>query len=219
MMRADSPPGSCANPRRAGTRTLLLAGIAAGLLLLAACATPPELRYFRVEYPLPGPSANSPLPLTLGIARLAAPEPYRQERIIYRTSPYLVQFYVYARWEAPPVDMVHERLLEQFAASGRFRRVVAWRRGDVLDYLLEARLRRFEELDEADGWYGLVELEYELVDREGKSLLREVMSRRVRSEARTMDGVVDALSQGLRAGLDEVVAKTAAALAGQRPGS
>jgi ABC-type uncharacterized transport system auxiliary subunit len=219
MMRADSPSGPFAGARRAGRRTLLLAGIAAGLLLLAACAASPEIRYFRVEYPLPGPSANSPLPLTLGIARLAAPEPYRQERISYRTSPYQVQSYTYARWEAPPVDMVHERLLEQCAASGRFRRVVPWRRGDVLDYHLEARLRRFEELDEADGWYGLVELEYELVDREGKSLLREVMSRRVRVEARTMDGVVEALSRGLRTGLDEVVAKTAAALAGQRPGS
>jgi ABC-type uncharacterized transport system auxiliary subunit len=170
-----------------------------------------------VEYPLPGPSANSPLPLTLGIARLAAPEPYRQERIIYRTSPYQVQSYVYARWEAPPVEMVHERLLEQFAASERFRRVVPWRRGEVLDYRLEARLRRFEELDEADGWYGLVELEYEIVDRDGRSLLREVTSQRVRVEARTMDGVVEALSRGLRAALDEVVTKTAAALKDARP--
>jgi ABC-type uncharacterized transport system auxiliary subunit len=217
MMQAESPFGPCAGPRRAFGRTLLLAGIAAGLLLPAACATSPEIRYFRVEYPLAGPSANSPLPLTLGIARLAAPEPYRQERIIYRTSPYEVQSYVYARWEAPPVDMLNDRLLEQFAASGRFRSVVPWRRGEVLDYRLEPRLRRFEELDEADGWYGLVELEYEVVDRDGRSLLREVTSQRVRVEARTMDGVVEALSRGLRAALDEVVTKTAAALKDARP--
>ena len=219
MMRADSPSGPCAAPRRACRRTLLLAGTAAGLLFLAACSASPEIRYFRVDYPFPAPSADSPLPLTLGIARLAASEPYRQERIIYRTSPYQVQSYAYARWEAPPTDMVNELLLEQFAASGRFQRVVPWRRGEALEYRLEARLRRFEELDEADGWYGLVELEYELVEGNGKSLLREIMSRRVRVETRTMDGIVDALSQGLRTGLDEVVAKTAAALANQRRGS
>jgi len=218
MIRADSPSGPGAGPRWAYGRTPLLAGMAAGLLFLAACAASPEIRYFRVEYPLPAPSAGSPLPLTLGIARLAASEPYRQERIIYRTSPYQVQFYVYARWEEPPVEMVHARLLEQFVASGRFQRVVPWRRGDAMDYHLEARLRRFEELDEADGWYGLIELEYELVDGDGKSLLREVMSRRVRIQTQTMDGIVEALSQGLRTGLDEVVDKTAAALANLRRG-
>ena len=202
---------------KAGREPLVHVMIAAGVLFLAACAAAPEIRYFRVEYPLPGPSANSPLPLTLGIARLTAPEPYHQERIIYRTSPYQVQYYAYDRWESPPVDMVNNRLLEQFAASGWFRRVVPWRRGEALDYRLEARLRRFEELDEADGWYGLVELEYEIVDRDGRSLLREVASQRVRAESRNPEGTAEALSRGLRAALDEVVTKTAATLRDARP--
>jgi ABC-type uncharacterized transport system auxiliary subunit len=202
---------------KAGREPLVHVMIAAGVLFLAACAAAPEIRYFRVEYPLPGPSANSPLPLTLGIARLTAPEPYHQERIIYRTSPYQVQYYAHDRWESPPVDMVNNRLLEQFAASGWFRRVVPWRRGEALDYRLEARLRRFEELDEADGWYGLVELEYEIVDRDGRSLLREVASQRVRAESRNPEGTAEALSRGLRAALDEVVTKTAATLRDARP--
>ena len=54
--------------------------------------------------------------------------------------------------------------------------------------------------------------------RDGKSLFREAVSQRVRIQTRTMDGIVEALSQGLRTGLDEVVAKTAAALANQRRG-
>ena len=202
---------------KAGREPLVHMMIAAGVLFLAARAAAPEIRYFRVEYPLPGPSANSPLPLTLGIARLTAPEPYHQERIIYRTSPYQVQYYAHDRWESPPVDMVNNRLLEQFAASGWFRRVVPWRRGEALDYRLEARLRRFEELDEADGWYGLVEPEYEIVDRDGRSLLREVASQRVRAESRNPEGTAEALSRGLRAALDEVVTKTAATLRDARP--
>jgi ABC-type uncharacterized transport system auxiliary subunit len=202
---------------RAGRGPLVSVLIAAGLLFLAACAAGPEIRYFRVEYPLPGSSADSPLPLTLGIARLGASEPYHQERIIFRTSPYQVQYYAHDRWESPPVDMVNDRLLEHFSASGRFRRVMPWRRGEALDYRLEARLRRFEELDEADGWYGLVELEYEVLARDGRSLLREVTSQRVRAEARNPEGTVEALSRGLRAALDEVVTKTAAALRDARP--
>lgn len=115
------------------------------------------------------------------------------------------------------MDMVNDRLLEQFAASGRFQRVVPWRRGEGPAYRLEPRLRRFEELDEADAWYGLVEMEYELLDRDGRSLLRDVATQRVRVKARNPEGTVEALSRGLRAALDEVVTKTAAALRDPRP--
>lgn len=195
-----------------------LAGVAiGGLLLLSACAsTTTEVRYFRVAVPPPPPSAAAALPVTLGIARLAAPEPYREERIIYRASPYRVQYYAGDRWESPPAEMVGQVLLEQFAGSGLFRRVIPWRRGEA-DYRLEARLRRFEELDEGDGWFGLVELEYEVADGGGRSLLREVSRQRVRAETRTVEGVVEALSRGLQASLGEAVTKTAAALRDARP--
>ena len=188
-----------------------LVGFAGGLLFLAACATAPEERYFRVDPPLPAPTAEAPLSVTLGVARVAAPEPYRQERILYRTSPYEVQLYGADRWESSPVDMVGHALLERLRRSGLFRRVVPWRRGEA-DVRLEVRLRRFEEVDEADGWYGVVELEYEVVDGDGKSLLRGGSDQRVRAEAHTVDGVVRALSHGLAVSLDEVTVQTAAAI-------
>ena len=188
-----------------------LAGLAGGMLLLAACATAPEDRYFRVDPALPAPTAEAPLPVTLGVARVAAPEPYRQERILYRTSPYEVQLYGADRWESSPVDMVGHALLERLRRSGLFRRVVPWRRGEA-DVRLEVRLRRFEEVDEADGWYGVVELEYEVVDGDGKSLLRGGSDQRVRAEAHTVDGVVRALSRGLAVSLDEVTVQTVAAI-------
>lgn len=188
-----------------------LAGLAGGMLLLAACATAPEERYFRVDPPLPAPTAEAPLSVTLGVARVAAPEPYRQERIIYRTSPHELQLYGSYRWESSPVDMVGQALLDRLRRSGLFRRVVVWRRGEA-DVRLEVRLRRFEEVDEADAWYGVVELDYEVVDGDGKSLLHGVSDQRVRAESRSVEGVVRALSRGLSASLDEVTAKTAEAI-------
>jgi uncharacterized lipoprotein YmbA len=171
-----------------------LVGFAGGLLFLAACATAPEERYFRVDPALPAPTAEAPLPVTLGVARVAAPEPYRQERILYRTSPYEVQLYGADRWESSPVDMVGHALLERLRRSGLFRRVVPWRRGEA-DVRLEVRLRRFEE-----------------VDGDGKSLLRGGSDQRVRAEAHTVDGVVRALSRGLAVSLDEVTVQTVAAI-------
>jgi ABC-type uncharacterized transport system auxiliary subunit len=188
-----------------------LVSLAGGMLLLASCATAPEVRYFRVDSAPPAPAVEAPLPVTLGVARVAAPEPYRQERIIYRTSPYEVQFYGADRWESSPADMVGHALLDRLRRSGLFRRVVPWRQGEA-DVRLEVRLRRFEEVDEADAWYGVVEIEYEVVDGDGKGLHRGVSDQRVRAESRTVDRDFLALSQGLAASLDEVTAKTAGAI-------
>lgn len=190
-----------------------LAGLAAVCLLLAACASTPPLRYFRVDVPLPQPAAGPALPVTLGVARVQAPEPYRQERIIYQASPYRVEYYPHDRWESSPAEMVDQLLFEQCAASGRFQRVVPWRR-DAADYQLQARLHRLEEWDGPEGWYGLVELEYEVVDGRGRSLLRAIARQRVKAEAHTLESVVEALSRGLQLSLSEVVARTAESLAG-----
>ncbi len=196
-------------------RGLQVAGGLALLLLLGGCAAAPEMRYYRVESPAPPRATDPPLPITLGIARLSAPEPYQQERIIYRASPYRVQSYPYDRWESSPAEMVDALLLERFAESGRFQRVIPWRRERV-DYRLQARLRRFEEVDEGDNWFGVTELTYELLDGSGRSLLRETASQRVRAERKSVEAVVEALSRGLQAALDEAIQRTGAAVAAAR---
>jgi hypothetical protein len=111
--------------------------------------------------------------------------------------------------------MVGQALLDRLRRSGLFRRVVVWRRGEA-DVRLEVRLRRFEEVDEADGWYGVVELDYEVEDGDGKSLLHGVSDQRVRAESRSVEGVVRALSRGLAVSLDEVTVQTAAAIKAAR---
>ena len=211
-IRRPAVPGDAPGMSR---RLLRLFGTLAALLLLGGCGAAPELRYYRVECPAPPRTAGPPLPVTLGIARLSAPEPYQQERILYRASPYRVQSYGSERWETPPAEMVDALLLERFTESGKFQRVVSWRR-EAVDYRLQVRLRRFEEVDEGDTWYGVVEFAYELVDGGGRGLLSETAKERIRVERKSVEGVVEALSRGLEAGLDEAILRTAAAVAAAR---
>ncbi len=187
------------------------ASIFALVLLLTGCAAAPELRYYRVEVPPLTRAAEPPLPVTLGLARASAPEPYQQERILYRASAYRIQSYDYDRWESPPAEMLDALLLDRFTESGRFQRVVPWIRESV-DYRLQVRLRRFEEVDEGDRWYGITQLTYELLDAGGRSLLHETSSQRIPVQRKSVEGVVEALSRGVQAALDEAIARTAAAV-------
>lgn len=179
-------------------------------LAVGGCASAPELRYYRVA-PTAPPTSSAPIPVRLGIGRLAAAEPTRQERILYRDSPYRIQYYAADRWEVPPAVMVQAALLEHVRTSGRFQRVVVWG-SEAADARLDVHLQRFEEVDDGDAWFGEVALAYEVVAPDGRSLGQGTSRQRVRAESHSVDSVVAALSQALSACLEEVNERTVAAL-------
>jgi ABC-type uncharacterized transport system auxiliary subunit len=179
-------------------------------LAAGGCAGAPELRYYRIVVAPPA-RASDPVPIRLGIGRFAAAEPTRQERILYRDSPYRIHYYGPDRWEAPPSLMVQSALADHLRASGRFVRVVAGG-SDPVDARLDVRLQTFEEVDEGDAWFGEVALAYEVVAPDGRSLTQGTSRHRIRAERRSVDAVVAALSQALGDCLDELAARTAAAV-------
>ena len=190
-----------------------LAVLALCWLGVGGCASAPEVRYYRVAL-TPPPTASAPLPVRLGIGRLASAEPTRQERILYRDSPYRIQYYASDRWEDPPAVIVQAALVEHLRASGRFQRVVPWGR-EATDARLGVRLQTFEEVDEGDAWFGEVVLAYEIVAPDGRSLGQGTSRQRIRAEGHSVDSVVAALSRALSACLEDVTERTAAALAGR----
>jgi ABC-type uncharacterized transport system auxiliary subunit len=192
-----------------GTLSLRSLALIASLLALAACATAPEIRYYRIVVPPPASAAAAASP-RLGVGQVQAAEPYRQERILYRSSPYRIQHYPADRWETAPADMVQEALIRYLQASGRFARVAAGKAGSA-DPRLDVRLVAFEEVDEGEHWFGEVQLDYEVV-RGGGSLLSGTSRQRVAAEGRTVEAVVVALSRALTNALGEVADRTATAL-------
>jgi ABC-type uncharacterized transport system auxiliary subunit len=180
------------------------------VLAAGGCAGAPELRYYRVALAAPQ-AEGEPAPVRLGIGRFAAAEPTRQERILYRDSPYRLQYYGADRWEIPPATMVQSALVDRLRASGRFLRVVD-AGSDPVDARLDVRLQTFEEVDEGDIWFGEVALAFEVLAPDGRIMAQGASRHRVRAERRSVEAVVAALSQALGACLDEMADRTAAAV-------
>ena len=176
-------------------------GILGCSLLLAGCAggggSIPEPRIYRIAVPPPSNTAASPRPLTLGVAVLGGAETYRQERLVYRTTPYQVAFYPYDRWEMAPVEMVTDALIGHLRGAGLFRRVVPYGRDGRADYVLRGRLLRFDQEDTGSGtqWTAVVELEYQVVDPLKGDVLASGTVRATRPvEGREPAAIVRALS-------------------------
>jgi len=166
--------------------------------LLVGCGGVPPTYYYRIDYELSNSPTqnNGAIPITIGIAQFSTDLLYETDKIVYRNSPYEVQFYHYRRWVAPPKKIVTEKIYEQFRASGAFQRVVRIPSTFKMDYLLKGRILEFEELDEGVSWYGVVSLEFQLQDPETSEIVWErVISERTPALKKEPAEVVKAISE------------------------
>ncbi|MFQ5636830.1 MAG: ABC-type transport auxiliary lipoprotein family protein [bacterium] len=175
------------------------------------CGGVPPTFYYRVSHEgvSEGNGANNAMiPVTLGIAQCTADILYEGDKIVYRDSPYEVQFYHYRRWIAPPRKIVTETILKQFRESGAFQRVVSIPSSIDFDYLVKGRILAFEEWDDANGWFGIVTLEFKLQDPHTKEVLWEnVFSAKAPASQKKPVEVVKAISSSLYTVIDNAVSE------------
>ncbi len=181
-------------------------------LLLAAlffgCGGVPLTYYYRIHSESPAHNNHAPLPAVIGVAPCSADLLYEEDKIVYRNSPYEVQFYHYRRWVAPPKKLVTESLVRRFTESGAFRKVVRFPTSAHVDFILSSRILAFEEWDEAQSWFGLVTLELALLDPEsGERIWQQVFTERTPAQRKQPVEVVKAISTSLDRVLDRAIAE------------
>lgn len=168
------------------------------LLALAACAGKvPETRY----YQLASPPTTAPAPggATLAVEPLAADGAYDDERIVYRLTPYRLDYYNYHRWSSPPGTMIGNYLEDAFAKSGRFHAVLH-EVTDAAAVTLGGRVLALEEVDRSKTqWVGRVALELTLTDTlTNKVLWSEQFEETEPLHEQTPEGLAQALSVAMQ---------------------
>ncbi len=176
---------------------------AAIALALAACSGKvPETRY----YQLAAPAAAAPDAtggggrgeLVISVEPLAADDAYQDERIVYRTSPYRLDYYHYHRWSAAPGVLIAGYLEQALERSGRFRAVVRERTGSA-DVVLGGRVIAIEEVDESrTRWLGRITVELTLEDaKTGEVLWTGELAETEPLAAQSPEGLARALSAAM----------------------
>lgn len=172
------------------------------LVAAAACGGKlPETRYYQLAMtgaPAP-PSASAPgTPLTLVLEPLATDAAYDDERIVYRTTPYRLDYYQYHRWSASPGTLIGNYLERALERSGRFHAVIREQTADAL-VVLGGRVVAIEEVDTSrTSWLGRIVLELTLTDaRTGEALWTEQFEETEPLVAQTPEGLARAISAAM----------------------
>ena len=139
------------------------------LIVVTACANKvPETRYYQLATPTAKAAPGSAI---LIIEPLVTDTAYDDERIVYRTNPYRLDYYQYHRWSASPGTLITNYLEQAFEKSGRFRAVVR-EATDGAAVSLSGRVVSIEEIDQSKTrWVGRIVLELSLADNQTGEIL------------------------------------------------
>jgi len=169
------------------------------LLALAACAGKvPETRYYQLAAPQQAAQPGDASEPSVAIEPLTADGAYDDERIVYRVTPYRLDYYNYHRWSAPPGTMLSNYLQDAFSRSGRFRAVVH-EPTESVPVTLGGRVIAIEEVDQSKtSWVGRVAVELTLTDTiTNKVLWSQRFDETEPLAAQTPEGLARALSAAM----------------------
>lgn len=116
-------------------------------LVLSGCGAPRPIKYYELSYPSVAASQQAPLNVSLLVHMFEGSHLYKDERIVYSTSPQELGVYESQRWVLPPVDLLHDALVRSLRYSGRFKSVMVVRGEGGGDFGLHGYLYEFNEVD------------------------------------------------------------------------
>jgi ABC-type uncharacterized transport system auxiliary subunit len=184
-----------------------------GVVLAAACGSAPAKRYFQVS--IVGTAAR-PMPEIDRSLALEASEVdplYDDTRILYRVSPFELEYYPYEFWAENPGRLVDNALTDFFLKARVFSRVVEASSGEEADIRLRPSVVIIEEVDGAAAWEAHLAMRLEFVDAaSGKPLVTRSFDRREKMKAKDVKALPPALSSILHEELAQAVAELAAVL-------
>lgn len=180
------------------------------ILALAACGGKlPDTRYYQLGQL--GPAATAPTGARLLVLEaLTTDGAYDDDRIVYRTTPYRLDYYQYQRWSSAPGAMIGNYLEQALERTGRFRAVVRDVTPDA-PAVLAGRVIAIEEVDRSKTeWLGRIVLELQLSDpRTGEALWTQQLEELEPLRQQTPEGLAAALSIAMA----RIVGKAAPAIA------
>jgi ABC-type uncharacterized transport system auxiliary subunit len=190
--------------------------VAVGSMLICGCSLTkprPAVHHYTLTLTTIPEAATQATKSTLVVRPFSANEPYNQERLAYRTSPYQLDFYSYHRWAALPAEQVADWTRRYLRDSALFARVYPTGEG-IADFALGGRIRQFDEIDNAQSWDATLSLDFWLtgVDQR-KPLWSQSYVATQQTAKRNPAAVAEAMSRNLEIILGRLVGDLAPVVA------
>jgi uncharacterized lipoprotein YmbA len=181
------------------------------LIFFVGCMSSSRKQYFQLHMDVTGREAKLQKPApkwdkTLRIEPVAVEDIYNDYRIVYRTSPYQLNYYSYSFWIKKPDKVVRDAIFAYFVKNNIFTKVTYEFAEGEPDYTLSAAVDVIEEYDLRNIWFAHLKMTIEIKDfKTGKTIVFYRFDSRRRLSVKKVERVPVALSKILREELAKVV--------------
>jgi cholesterol transport system auxiliary component len=134
------------------------------LLVLAGCfSSLPDKKYYQIPIDA-APPAAVPFAASLLVERCEIDSLYDDFRIVYRVSPYEINYYSYKFWAEKPSKLIRDSLIRYLEAARLFPKLHFDSTKDAVDWTLRTTIRRVEEIDGEPAWAARLDMKIEVVE-------------------------------------------------------
>lgn len=129
-------------------------------VLLQGCISSPSpsKRYYQLHMLGDIGSPAHKIEKTLLVEPVEVDPVYNDYRVVYRLSPYELNYYSYEFWTKKPGVLVRDAIVDYLSKRGVFKKVITkYAEGDP-DLLLKAEIHAIEEYDRADAWFAQLKM-------------------------------------------------------------
>jgi ABC-type uncharacterized transport system auxiliary subunit len=186
-------------------------------LLITSCSKPIMKQYYLLNYQpdqLNQRIQDTPYPVTLRLRPFEIEKAYSKSNIVYRKSPYELEYYGYRHWAVRPKDMLTDLIYTHLESINLVQNTV--RRLDEKgkpDYELAGQIVSIEEYDSDDTWFAHLAIRMTLVRlSDGAVIYNKLFDQRKIVETRdplyvvrTLSELTDYFASTLMNQLDEVL--------------
>lgn len=188
------------------------AAIAVTVMMTNGCSSAGK-KYYQLYLPSPflaaGVEETGPAPIidkVLLVEKIEVEDVYNDYRLVYRTSPFEINYYAYHFWVEKPERVVSDAIRDYLLLKKVFARVItSFSQGDP-DLLLKAKVYVMEEFDMPPGWFARLRMEIEIRDfKTGEQVLFHSFNRQKRMNLKKVGQLPVILSGILKEEIDNVI--------------
>jgi ABC-type uncharacterized transport system auxiliary subunit len=181
------------------------------LFFLQGCVPSPAKRYYQLAVMVSDTGRDVPkIGKTLIVQNVEVDPVYNDYRVVYRLSPYELNFYSYEFWVKNPGELVRDSMVDYLDKSGSFDKVITKFLEGTPELMLKAELNKIEEFDRRDAWFARLDMKITISSlKTGEKILVHTFKRRKRLTEKKVEKLPIALSIILEEELDKVIKQLA----------
>lgn len=141
------------------------------ILLLSSCISSPSRKYYQLYLKGEESPSEKTINKTIMVEMVKADDLYDDFRVVYRISPFQINYYSYAFWADKPAKLVGDSLSHYLLKKQIFRKVIRDISEGTPDIILKSKIHFIEEIDSPETWYARLSMEIEIFDVESNERL------------------------------------------------